>query len=220
MGGAFGGGVVGLAGDLAGGGGGVLPAGGGGVFPAGGGGGVFPVGGGGGVLPAGGGGGVLPAGGGGGVFPAGAVVFPGAGGGVLPAGGGVLVPAAGGAFPAAGGVFPAAGFAADFESPGFAADFPLSAVLAASVAAGVGVVAVVALTFFGFPKSSSVFSGKTSVTIPAAIVFPPSLRANREPLVIVIGKLSFALIVRLSPGLAILTPSGSAISAAVSAVLK
>jgi hypothetical protein len=65
-----------------------------------------------------------------------------------------------------------------------------------------------------------VVSGKISVTTPAAMVLPPSLNANLEPFSIVRGKLSLALIVRLSPGLAILTPSGKAISAAVSAVLK
>jgi hypothetical protein len=52
------------------------------------------------------------------------------------------------------------------------------------------------------------------------MVFPPSLRANLDPLLIVMGKLSLALMVRLSPGLAIFTPSGRHISAAVSAVLK
>jgi hypothetical protein len=78
---------------------------------------------------------------------------------------------------------------------------------------------VSALTFLGFPKSNSVVSGSISVTIPAAIVFPPSLKANLDPFVIVMGKLSLALIVKLSPGLAIFTPSGRAISAAVSAVL-
>lgn len=58
------------------------------------------------------------------------------------------------------------------------------------------------------------------MTIPAAIVFPPSLSANRDPLSMVMGKLSLALMVRLSPGFAIFTPSGRQISAAVSAVLK
>lgn len=57
------------------------------------------------------------------------------------------------------------------------------------------------------------------MTIPAAMVFPPSLSANLDPFSIVRGKLSLALMVRLSPGLAILTPSGRQISAAVSAVL-
>jgi hypothetical protein len=75
------------------------------------------------------------------------------------------------------------------------------------------------LTFFGFPKSKTVSSGKILVTTPAAIVFPPSLKANLAPLTIVNGKLSLALIVILSPGFAILTPSGRQISAAVSAVL-
>ena len=77
-----------------------------------------------------------------------------------------------------------------------------------------------ALTFLGLPKSSSVVSGRISVTKPAAMVFPPSLKANLDPLVIVIGKFSLARIVRLSPGLAIFTFSGRQISAAVSAVLK
>lgn len=58
-----------------------------------------------------------------------------------------------------------------------------------------------------------------SVTTPAAIVLPPSLKANFDPLVMVNGKCSLALIDKLSPGLAILTFSGSSISAAVSAVL-
>ena len=46
------------------------------------------------------------------------------------------------------------------------------------------------------------------MTIPAAIVFPPSLSANLDPFSMVRGKLSLALMVRLSPGFAILTPSG------------
>jgi len=210
--GAFGG-ATGLAGDFGGAGGTVLPAGGGGgVLPAGGGGGVFPAGGGGGVLPAaGGGGGALPAAGGGGVFPAG-------GGGVFPAGGGVL-PAAGGVLPAAGGVFPAAGLGADLASPGLAA--VLAPVAPVAPVAGVpGVPPGTILTFLGFPKSNSVVSGNISVTIPAAIVLPPSLKANLAPLEIVIGKLSLARIVKLSPGFAILIFSGRQISAAVSAVLK
>ncbi len=73
--------------------------------------------------------------------------------------------------------------------------------------------------FLCLPKSNSVFSGKISVTTPAAIVFPPYLSANLAPLTIVSGKCNFNLILRLSPGLAILTPSGKQISAAVSAVL-
>ena len=58
------------------------------------------------------------------------------------------------------------------------------------------------------------------MTTPAAMVLPPSLKANLDPFWMVIGKLSLALMVKLSPGLAILTPSGRQISAAVSAVLK
>jgi hypothetical protein len=122
------------------------------------------------------------------------------------------VAAEGGVFPAAGGVFPAAVLAPGFVSVPFAGDFAfLSAGFAAEVAGGalcpVAAVGSI-LTFLGFPKSSSVFSGRISVTIPAAIVFPPSLSANLDPFVIVMGKLSLALTVRLSPGLAILTPSG------------
>ena len=71
------------------------------------------------------------------------------------------------------------------------------------MAAGVG---GTSLTFLGFPKSSTVVSGRISVTIPAAIVFPPSLKANLDPLEMVMGKFNLALMVRLSPGLAILTP--------------
>ncbi len=206
---------------------GLLPGAGGAGFPAGGGGGVLPAGGGGGVFPAGGGGGVFPAGGGG-VFPAGGGgVFP-AGGGVFPAGGGVF-PAGGGVFPAGEGAFPAGdvlGFAGDlasvFPAAGLAA---LGSALGSTVLAcpgwgGTGVPEGFILTLLGFPKSSSVLSGKIWVTIPAAMVFPPSLSANLDPLSMVMGKFSLAFIVRLSPGFAILTPSGRQISAAVSAVLK
>ena len=70
------------------------------------------------------------------------------------------------------------------------------------------------------PESKGVSSGRTSVTTPAATVFPPSLKANLHPLVIVNGKWSLALIFKLSPGLAILTDSGKKISTAESAVLK
>jgi hypothetical protein len=201
--------VIGFAGDF----GGEV----GGAFPAGGGGGVLPAGGGGGVFVAGlAGGGATLAAGGGGVFPAGVGALVAAGGGVFPAAGGVL--------PAVAGVFPAAVFAPGLVSVPFAGDFaPLSPGFAAEVAgeaicpeARVGSI----LTFLGFPKSSSVVSGRISVTIPAAMVFPPSLSANLDPFVMVMGKLSLALTVRLSPGLAILTPSGRQISAAVSAVLK
>jgi hypothetical protein len=52
------------------------------------------------------------------------------------------------------------------------------------------------------------------------MVLPPSLKANLDPFSIVIGKLSLALMVKLSPGFAILTPSGRQMSHAVSAVLK
>ena len=69
------------------------------------------------------------------------------------------------------------------------------------------------------PESNTVYSGKISVTTPAATVLPPSLKANLHPLVIVNGKCNFALTFKLSPGLAILTLSGKKISAAVSEVL-
>lgn len=49
------------------------------------------------------------------------------------------------------------------------------------------------------------------MTTPAAIVLPPSLRANLDPLVMVNGKCNLALIETLSPGLAILVFSGSSI---------
>ena len=58
------------------------------------------------------------------------------------------------------------------------------------------------------------------MTIPAAMVFPPYLKANLDPLEMVMGKFNLALMVRLSPGCAILTPGGRHIYAAVSAVLK
>ena len=54
-----------------------------------------------------------------------------------------------------------------------------------------------------------VVSGRSSVTMPAAMVFPPSLKANLEPLEMVSGKCNFPLIVTLSPGLAIFVFSGS-----------
>lgn len=73
--------------------------------------------------------------------------------------------------------------------------------------------------FLCLPESKTVSSGKISVTTPAATVLPPSLKANLAPFVIVNGKWSFALTLRLSPGFAILTFSGRKISAAVSAVL-
>lgn len=49
------------------------------------------------------------------------------------------------------------------------------------------------------------------MTTPAATVFPPSLKANLTPLVIVSGKCNLALTFKLSPGLAILTLSGKKI---------
>ena len=145
----------------------------------------------------------MPAAGGGGALPAG---FAG-GGGALPAGG-----LAGAGFPAGAGLPAGAGFAADLAALGSG----LASVLGASWA---GVGAGASFAFFCLPKSSTVSFGRVLVTIPAAIVLPPSLKAKREPSIMVIGKCNFALTVRLSPGLAILIPSGRAIYAAVSAVL-
>ena len=162
-------------------------------------------------MPAAGGGGALPAGfaGGGGALPAGG--FAGAG---FPAGAGLAgagLPAGAG-FPAGAGLPAGAGFAADLAALGSG----LASVFGAYWA---GVGAGVSFTFFCLPKSSTVSFGRVLVTIPAAIVLPPSLKANREPSMMVIGKCNFALTVRLSPGFAILIPSGRAIYAAVSAVL-
>lgn len=154
------------------------------------------MGGGGGAFPAGlgGGGGAFPVGfgGGGGAFP-----FAGGGGGVLPAG--LAGDAALGAY-----------FAAGFFESAFGAS-----VLAAGVGGGASVF------FWGCLLALiTVFSGRISVTTPAAIVFPPSLKANLAPFAIVSGKCNFPLIVTLSPGLAILVLSGNSISTEVSAVLK
>ena len=150
--------------------------------------------------------------------------FAGGGGGTLPAGAGLAGAALGSAGFAAGAGFPAGAGAA--LPAGAGAALPAGAALAGEAAvleaalgsvfppvaagwAGWPVVAPgagVSLTFLGLPKSSSVLGGKILVTIPAAIVLPPSLKANLDPSLIVIGKCNWALIVRLSPGLAILTP--------------
>jgi len=107
--------------------------------------------------------------------------------------------------PAAGGVL-----AAEVEAVLGALLASLAGVFAPPAFGSVGLASVcaagVSLTFLGLPKSSTVVSGKICVTIPAAIVLPPSLSANLEPLSMVMGKLSLALMVKLSPGLAILTP--------------
>ena len=159
----------------------------------------------------GGGGGFTPfGGGGGGVLPAG---FPGGGGGTFAPG----FPGGGGAFPAGLGAwvgFPGwdAGLGADFAwvlgayfppaffSSFFASTFGSSFFSAAGVWLG--------FPFFTFPKSSSVSSGRISVTTPAAMVLPPSLKANLDPFSMVSGKWSLALMVRLSPGFPNLVPSG------------
>ena len=180
----------------------------------------------------GGGGGVLPfdaAGGGGGVFP-----FDAAGGGgtfapVDAAGGGVVPFAAGfgASLPAVLGASLAGDLGASFLSPALGANFLSPAFLSpglVSAALGYSFLASVGAVYFAFllclPESKGVSSGRTSVTTPAATVFPPSLKANLHPLVIVNGKWSLALIFKLSPGLAILTDSGKKISTAESAVLK
>lgn len=186
----------------------VLAAGGGGVFPAGGGGVVLPAGGGG-TFP-------LVAGGGGTLAP---VVVAAGFGGVWPFG--AYFPAGEVAF----GAYFLASFGASFLSAAFLSPaFPAGLVSAGFLASVPGVVAVVAagvsvFPFLCLPESKTVSSGKISVTTPAATVFPPSLKANLAPLVIVNGKWSFALTLTLSPGLAILMFSGRKISAAVSAVL-
>lgn len=181
------------------------------------------------AFPGGGGGGVLTpdGGGGGGVFPPGTGFGGGAdfpavgGGGVFPAGLGVGVEA----FVAAGFgalfdyvAFPAAGLAAVF---GALFDYAVFAPPLAWVVWAVWVVAGCGVSFFLtiFPKSITVYYGKISETIPAAIVFPPSLKANLAPLEIVIGKLSFIWTLTLSPGIAIFIPSGNFNYAAVSDVL-
>lgn len=200
----------------------------------------FGGGGGGVVLAAGGGGGVLPfeaaGGGGGGVFP-----FAGGGGGTFDP---VVVAAGFGGVCAFGASFPAgevalgayflaslgasffcsaglAPVAAGFLSPAFLSPALVSAGFLASVVAVCAACSFssVSFPFLCLPESRTVSSGSISVTTPAATVFPPSLNANLTPLVIVNGKWSLALTLRLSPGLAILTFSGKKISAAVSAVL-
>ena len=211
-----------------GGGGGVvaLPAG----FGGGGGGAVFPAAG----LGGGGGGAVFPAaglggGGGGAVFPAGAGF-----GGALVSGLGALSAFFGSSFPAGflaslgaslASFPPATGFFASFDESFFgSAGLARSAGLASSAdlapSAGLASVGGASLGFLPpFPALTYVLSGRISVTTPAAIVLPPSLRANLDPLVMVNGKCNFALIEILSLGLAILVFSGSSISTAVSAVL-
>ncbi len=59
--------------------------------------------------------------------------------------------------------------------------------------------------FCCFPGFITVVSGRIYVTTPAAMVFPPYLKANLDPFVIVNGKCSFPLMDKLSPGLPIFT---------------
>lgn len=158
---------------------------------------VFPAGGGGGTLPlaaGGGGGGVFPlAGGGGGTFDPVAIV---AGlGGVCPFG--AYFPAGEVAFGAYflasfGAVFESATFApvAGFLSPAFLSPALVSAGFLASVAVVVAacIFSTASFPFLCLPVSKTVSSGRISVTTPAATVFPPSLKANLVPLVMVNGK--------------------------------
>lgn len=198
----------------------VFGGGGGGVFVA-----VVPVvvvvpafgGGGGGVL-------VVPAfeGGGGGTFEPVVVVVvleAGFGGGVWPFGG-LFAASFAGSFAG----LLAASFAgsldfSSFLSPAFLSPAFLSPGLVSAGFVSTGFGASVAFFLTTFPVSNTVFYGKIYVTTPAATVFPPSLKANLAPFTIVNGKFNLALIFKLSPGFAILTPSGRHISAAVSAVL-
>ena len=59
-----------------------------------------------------------------------------------------------------------------------------------------------------------------SVTTPEPTVLPPSLIANLSPSSIAIGVIREIVIVMLSPGMHISTPSGSARSPVTSVVLK
>lgn len=218
-----GGGVVFAAGFGGGGGGVLVPAG----FAGGGGGGgvVFPAG--------------LGGAGGGGVFPAGVGLGADLGasdflGSYLPEGFFASFGALFGSFlPSAAGLLSFAPLLASFfvsaglvpvgfaPSPGFAPWVPATG---APVAGAPGVPGVPGTPGFGFlfwclSGLMIVDSGRISVTTPAAIVLPPYLNANLDPLLITIGKCNLALIDKLSPGFAILVFSGNYISTAVSAVL-
>ena len=122
----------------------------------------------------------MPFGGGGGAVLAGAGLggaFPAAGGAVLPAGGGAVFP---GAFAGEAAVFLGS---VDLAAGAFFASYALGASVA-------GVSCLGGSSFFLgiLPKLSSVSGGRISVTIPAAIVLPPSLKANLLPFSIVMGK--------------------------------
>lgn len=151
----------------------------------------------------------------------------GGGGGVLPleaagGGGGTLDPLAGGF-----GAYLAGDFGAYFPADFGAYFVPLSPVFLSPVAgflspaflspalvstglvsAGVTACGAFYFPFLCLPESKTVSSGKIYVTTPAATVLPPYLNANLHPLVIVNGKCNLIFILRLSPGLAILTLSG------------
>lgn len=116
--------------------------------------------------------------------------------------------------------FGASFLSAAFLSPALPAGLVSAGFLASvAVVVAAGVSAAFSFPFLCLPESKTVSYGKISVTTPAATVLPPSLKANLAPLVIVNGKWSLALTLRLSPGFAILMFSGRKISAAVSAVL-
>jgi len=90
-----------------------------------------------------------------------------------------------------------------------------------------GVVAILALrTLHGdyypihlFTSLRSDYS-KISVMTPAPTVRPPSRMANRNSFSIAIGVIKATLIVTLSPGITISTPSGNVTSPVTSVVLK
>lgn len=69
-------------------------------------------------------------------------------------------------------------------------------------------------------KSSPLSYSSTLDTTPAPTVLPPSLMANRIPSSIAIGVISFIVMVMLSPGMHISTPSGKVIVPVTSVVLK
>lgn len=78
------------------------------------------------------------------------------------------------------------------------------------------------LTFCALKKYylSHVSYPNTSVTTPAPTVLPPSLMANLSSFSIAIGAINSTLIVKLSPGITISTPSGNCDTPVTSVVLK
>ena len=68
--------------------------------------------------------------------------------------------------------------------------------------------------------NNSYYYAIISVTWPAPTVLPPSRIAKRSPLSIATGTINLTLIVTLSPGITISTPSGNIISPVTSVVRK